>query len=636
MNSSVPRELSHPPRTLRAVTEPSAKIDATAQSVRQLLADQEYGLEYYQRDYRWEQRQIEELLEDLTTRFLLNYRPEHDRRTVRNYSPYFLGSIVVSERKGTRYLIDGQQRLTTLTLLLIYLMHQAGPDQAAQVSPLISSSPYGQRRFNLYVKNRNECLQALYEGKPFNPERASIGARNLYARYQDIADLWPELFPSDVADDVMPYFIDWLMGKVMLVEILTSSEDMAYEIFETMNDRGLSLTPTELLKGYLVSRVDADRIPDVDRSWRTTIERLSEQGKAVDSDFFKAWLRGSYALTIRERGAGAGAKDFELIGTQFHRWVRSAHEQMGLRSDLDFERFVGQDLEVMVGNYLTILRVQAKLTAGLEEVRYNSVLGVPLQPALLLAPVTPADTPDTVQVKMRAVATYLDLAFADRFLQFKNYGFSPMHYNLFTQVIRKVRDQDPDQLVAGLQELLDDQIGPDSFYDAASNFSLNQRNRPQVKYLLARLAAYLDTECKRMQTPGFDGYMDSRFEIEHIWANHFERHLGDFASEEEFSRARNRIGDLLLLPKDFNASLNDDTYADKYGHYIKQNLLAQSLHEDAYKNDPNFLGFIDRFALPFRAYPDGFAKEAISERQHLYAQLCRKIWDPINLAAILN
>ena len=54
---------------------------------------------------------------------------------------------------------------------------------------------------------------------------------------------------QELAEHALPYFIDWLIENVHLVEITAFSDEDAYTIFETMNDRGFSLTPTEMLKG---------------------------------------------------------------------------------------------------------------------------------------------------------------------------------------------------------------------------------------------------------------------------------------------------------------------------------------------------------------------------------------------------
>ncbi len=96
-------------------------ITGTAQTVRQLFTGQKYGLDYYQREFTWSEANVRELIDDLATSFLTDFNKADEREQVASYRPDFLGPIVTSLVGGTRFLIDGQQRLTSLTLLLIHL-----------------------------------------------------------------------------------------------------------------------------------------------------------------------------------------------------------------------------------------------------------------------------------------------------------------------------------------------------------------------------------------------------------------------------------------------------------------------------------------------------------------------------------
>ena len=103
------------------------QIEGRAKTIRELLEGAKYTIDFYQREYAWGERQVRELIDDLTGKFLDFYEEDHERPEVESYGHYFLGSIVVSHKRNQRFIVDGQQRLTTLTLLLIYLHHlQAG------------------------------------------------------------------------------------------------------------------------------------------------------------------------------------------------------------------------------------------------------------------------------------------------------------------------------------------------------------------------------------------------------------------------------------------------------------------------------------------------------------------------------
>src|ERR1700688_2310678 len=117
-------------------------------NVQLLLQSQSFSIDEYQREYKWEKENIDELLTDLRDKFLTCYQHGHKTNMIANYEDYFLGSIIVSKRSGKNYLIDGQQRVTSLTLLLIYLYRAATEknlDVASTLAPLIYSDNLGNR-----------------------------------------------------------------------------------------------------------------------------------------------------------------------------------------------------------------------------------------------------------------------------------------------------------------------------------------------------------------------------------------------------------------------------------------------------------------------------------------------------------
>jgi hypothetical protein len=122
----------------------------------------------------------------------------------------------------------------------------------------------------------------------------------------------------------------------------------------------------------------------------------------------------------------------------------------------------------------------------------------------------------------------------------------------------------------------------------------------------------------------------TRYEVEHIWADHAERHTTEFSHPADFAEYRNRIGGLLLLPNTFNASYGDLTYADKLPHYNTQNLLARSLHPQCYDHNPGFVHFKEESGFPFAARLE-FNKVDLDSRSQLYLQIAERIWNPADL-----
>lgn len=111
------------------------QITGDPRTIKQLFTGRKYGLKYYQREYAWTESNLSELLDDLSVRFLNEYDATHERPRVATYRPYFLGPIVTANEGGILYLVDGQQRLTTLTLLLIHLL-RVGGDPESELRPL--------------------------------------------------------------------------------------------------------------------------------------------------------------------------------------------------------------------------------------------------------------------------------------------------------------------------------------------------------------------------------------------------------------------------------------------------------------------------------------------------------------------
>lgn len=600
------------------------EILGKAKTIRELLKGVKYSIDYYQREYKWHEKQIHELMDDLSNKFLEEYQPTHSRSKVAEYPHYFLGSIIISKKESVGYIVDGQQRLTSLTLLLVLLRNlQKDRDKRVNVDELIFSEKFDQKSFNLHVDERTPAMDALYEGQPLDVTDRPESVQNLVQRYRDLE----AYFPEELRDVALPYFIDWLLENVHLVEITAYSDDDAYTIFETMNDRGLSLSPTDMLKGYLLANIEEADRPAANTRWRDRIRELNDAGKEVDADFFKAWLRSQYATKIRERGKGAKPEDFDRIGTEFHRWLRGALDAVGLKHSDDFYRFIDRDFDFYSRQYLRLIDAGQKAVPGLEHVLYNAQQGFTLQYMLLLAPLRPDDSESMVIHKVSLVARYLDILLTWRLWNLRTIAYSTMQYAMFV-VMRDIRGLAPEALAHKLHEFL---LKEDKTFASNDRLRMHQQNRYALHRILARLTDYVETQSG--QPSRYLDYVSegkTRYEVEHIWADHPEQHTAEFRHPADFAEHRNRVGGLLLLPKSFNASYGDLTYTDKLPHYNTQNLLARSLHPQSYEHNPGFLRFREQSGLPFVAHAE-FNKGELETRGQLYRQIAERIWNPADL-----
>ncbi|MEO8148554.1 MAG: DUF262 domain-containing protein [Bacteroidia bacterium] len=598
------------------------KIDGTPKSIRELFTGVKYTIHYYQREYQWQTKQIEELLDDLTEEFFEFYAEDDERNAVLKYGHYFMGSIVLTSDENA--IIDGQQRLTSLTLLLIYLFHHLNDvEEKAEVLQLIYSLRAGTRTFNINVPEmpaRNNVMNALLHNEYFDITNEAETIRNIYHRYDDIKGIMNDTLPVKA----IPFFKDWLIDNVDFIRIIAQTEQDAHKIFVSMNDRGLSLTPTEMLKGYLLSKIDNDNIrQQANDLWKKRILELKGLGKEEESDFIKNWIRSQYAETIRERKKNATPGDFDIIGTAFHKWVRDRNQQMNLIRSKDFEEFVLKQFDKFSHVYLDLKKYSATLTAGFEYVFYNADRNFTLQNQLILAAIDPGETKVDTDKKIKLVSCFLDLYFTRRIFNYKTVDYSSIVYNVFI-LSKKIRRKPLPELLEVLKQEIS---GMEFQLETIDDFRLTGWTIRYMLHILARLTDYVETQSG--MASNFNNYINREiknpYDIEHIICDHHEQFINEYSERETFDKHRNKFGGLLILPMDKNRSLNDLGYDKKLPKYFGENLLAKSLSEDCYKNNPQFLKFAELQNLNFKPYVI-FDKKALLERQELYEELAKKIW----------
>lgn len=599
------------------------KIDGSPKSLKQLLLNTKYSIHYYQREYMWQQKQIEELIDDLTSEFLIYYKKGDDRLSVMNYGAYFMGSVVLAGRENA--IIDGQQRFTSLTLMLMYLHNRlkAIGEPYSVIDQMIFSESYGKKSFNIDVEDRFDCMNAIFSEKQYDITDESESVKNLYSRYEDIV----ELFPEEISDDMLLHFCDWLAERVFFIEIVTNTEQDAHKVFVSMNDRGLSLTSTEMLKGYILSEIKKDDSREkYNDLWKEKVLKLKNNDDKGDELFIKAWLRSQHAETIRESVVGAVNKDFDIIGGPFHKWVREEREKLSLNTSADFELFIDKFAK-FAEIYLKVKEAEQIFSEKTKFVYYNAQLGFTLQPQLLLAPICYEDGWETIYEKINLVSRFIDLFIVARVTNYKSCDYSTIKNHIFA-LTKSIRNAD----VESLKSILKDHYNAMNYdaVEAIYSFGLNGFTKKYIKHILARLTGYIEEQCG--VESNYLNYINYKtknpFEIEHIICDHYEDFMDEFADKEEFVRWRNDIGGLLLLHKSINASLNDESYIYKLNSYCSNegNIYTESLGEQAYINNPRFNKFIKENGLLFESY-EKFGKDEIEKRNKLVAQLVKLVWN---------
>lgn len=599
------------------------KIEGSPKNLKQLLQNTKYSIHYYQREYMWQRKHIEELIDDLTSEFLEYYQPDDARQAVADYGAYFMGSIVLAGRENA--IIDGQQRFSSLTLLLMYLSNRlkAIGQSYNMIETMIFSESFGTNSFNINVDDRQDCMNAIFNGDDFDTTDAGESVRNLYGRYQDIQDV----FPTDIKDNILLHFCDWVAEKVFFIEIVATTEQDAHKVFVTMNDRGLSLTSTEMLKGYLLSEIKSDTIREkMNELWKDKVFTLKKDDDKGDETFIKAWLRAHYAETIRETKAGAVNKDFDIIGGSFHKWVRDERYKLGLNTSDDYELFI-KKFAKFAEVYQRIRQAETTFNKKTKYVYYNAQIIFTLQPQLLLAPICYEDSWPIINEKITLVARFIDILIVSRVINYRSVDYSTIK-NFVFNVTKDIRMLE----IPALKKKLEKQYINLEFNPSAAlvDLRLNNFTKKYIKNILARVTGFIEEQTG--VESNYCYYMNTQtknpFEIEHIITDHYEWFESEYTDQDDFRRWRNSVGALLLLHKSINASLNDSKYDYKLKKYCSNegNIYTESLGDLAYQNNPKFKKFIADKDLGFKPYSQ-FGKKEITERTAVLVDLVKLVWN---------
>lgn len=582
-----------------------------------VLMREKYSVDAYQREYKWERKHIEQLLVDLEASFISNYEPSHSMANIADYNGYYLGPIVVCKNGRNRSIVDGQQRLTSITLLFIYLNSlQKDCLDPEEIDSLIFSKKAGVNSYNLDIPQRKNVLDHLYKNEEYNiTEVTDVSVVNMYNRYWDIYNLYPD----SLKGRVLPLFIEWLKENVVFVEILAHSSENAYTIFETMNDRGLNLTPAEMLKGYILSNIsDQDKVEEIDKLWKEQIAKLHKYSAQEEQEFLKAWLRGVYADSIRASVKGAENEDFEKIGTRFHTWVKDNHKRIGLKDSESFYLFIKGEFKYYSELYQLILNSEFEYFEELEILFLSSdwCLANSLAYPLLLASIDKLDDLQTVHAKLNAVYRFLDIFTVARSINYKSNSQAVVRQFVYS-LIKEIRNTNLNQLKAILKEKLTgvgDQISGLMYY------SCRLDNKRFTQYLLARITFYL--ERYNSNPIDFTDLMPSRKKNRYVLAPIIDfaddRYENLFLSEEEYYNTYKQLGNFVLLSNSVYNQFSEDSTLGKFD-LLRQSTIFNMTLLKSQNEIGEKLGL-----LPI----DSFTLESIKNRTYQITKIARMIWNP--------
>lgn len=255
-------------------------ITPTSLSINQLFGstNEQYVIPPYQRRYSWHDRQVWELIDDILL--------------IEDGDTHLLGSIVCLAGHHTAglnklELVDGQQRLTTITILLECIrqrLEQEGDtDEAAEAGRLLSAKPLGGKPLKKVALDSIDSAE--FDWLIQNGHGQEFKNRQLLSAFNIIRGWINEQSMEDLVT-----FLYRLKNQAMVIRLDVSEAKDAFKLFETINNRGLRLSPTDIIKNFLLgnaARFGTEALQSARTSWAALIVHLD--GTSSDA-FFRYYL----------------------------------------------------------------------------------------------------------------------------------------------------------------------------------------------------------------------------------------------------------------------------------------------------------------------------------------------------------
>lgn len=604
------------------MTEPIAVkslITPLDQTLRHVFnAQRSYFIDIYQREYKWTQENVLTLLNDIGVRF-----SQHDPRksnpkeiqedVLERFEPYFLNTYLTSTTATNTAIVDGQQRLTTILLILIkfYRLLESLETNEANRGKTFSSQTVkqmifetndfgGVERFKIFNENREDAFRALVVGNPVpttDQTRTRI-AKNFATISQYFDEFLKGSEPGSYDLVKTTYYLTYLLDRISIVEIRIERQENVAMIFEVVNDRGLGLKPYEILKGKLIGNLSAKQKEKANEVWTDLQERYFQvqlkntTETALDLDmFFQTFFRAKFADSESDYEKFEGNYHYEMYRNAA---VRAYFGDFRDR-DLLFERIIG-DIR-----YFADLYLELRTSYDHETLIFNKLLDQNQQYLLILSAMNRDDPEraakiDGIAAKFDQFHTVLRLLDAYDSNSFQRLIY-PLNKDLRGKSLAEIKPIFDGVLIKSLvaEEIL--QEGQCAMASEVFEFErfkgVHNRWTNFSKYVLMRIDRWLAAV---LDKPGYASEsldkLEDRFNknnlkrmgmhLEHIMTQHpdnralFINESGGF-DEAAFGHTRNLLGMVLLLTDKHNLSSNNEVYEDKKQTYSQSNLIWNEL-----------------------------------------------------------
>ena len=611
-------------------------ISPDKQNIDSVFSTTTYLIDFYQRDYRWTDEPVLRLLDDIFFKFQEQYARDSSldpsKETVTAYYPwYYLNTYVTNVVNGRTYIVDGQQRLTTLSLILIKLRHLAESHQSdlqAWLENKIVSHHGRKRTFWMNHVGHESTQQALLEGKDAKDIDTSSGttAANMVANYGIISAFIDKILKEE---HIFETFVFYFLHRLVLINLSVEQTDVSM-VFEVINDRGVKLQPYEILKGKLLGQIDKSELDkgEYNELWEKQANTINAFKEDEMNAFFRFYLKAKYADTRNE-----GTK----FDSDYHRAMFAAEmdDKLGLlHNPANVKAFLKGEYTYYSNLFIKLRKAYNSDQQPFRGVYYNYLLDLDA-PFLLATAACCKDDPNEDE-KIRVVTREADRYFS--LLQLQNAYDSNEFADSLSRIAAIIRETNPEtyrdafdvELTVAIADRRNVTEAEPLSYAAFKQTGINLNTRFK-RYFFARIDEFLAKQMNlNMKHPIANLVTKTGaktgFHVEHIlsWNDENKALFGN--DEELFEQERNRLGGILLLKGKDNISSSNEPYSEKLKSYDSTLYWNETLREDTYKSNLDMRDLKANFDLNLNPL-NKFGPDELEARHKLLFQLIGIIWN---------
>ena len=609
-------------------------VSPDKQNIDGVFSNTAYYIDFYQREYRWTAEPVKRLLDDIFYKFREQYNRSKEldpgKESIAKYPWYYLNTYVTNIVEGRVYLVDGQQRLTTLSLILIKLLHLA-KGHKSKLAGWIDNKIVGQtgfeQKFWMMHLGHVETQRRLYEGDELASIDASAGltSQNLVSNYGLIHSYLDRELDSK---HQLETFVFYFLHRLVMINLTVEQTDVSM-VFEVINDRGVRLRPYEILKGKLLGQIDKIELDkdDYNGLWERTAASINSHGENELDSFFRFYLKSKFSNTRKEGQRFDGDYHREMFSDDIEVKLGLLHSAAKVKS------FLKGPFCYFAALYSKLLEAYAQDQNESRSIFLNSLLDLDA-PFLLVLSACALDD-EHKDEKIKALGSEIDRFVCLLQLQsaYDSNDFADALFRISAAVreqpigvYRGAFDKELKEMIEGRRNVRNPEPLSYSAFKQ-TGIGLNTRFK---RYFFARIDEFLAENMNlNPKHPITDLVMKTGaktgFHVEHILSWNEENQALFGSDEERFDQERNRLGGILLLKGKDNISSNNEPYSEKLKSYANTLYWNETLRADSYKSKLDMRELCARYNLELKPY-DSFGPEELEARHRLLFDMAKIIW----------